>query len=83
MNDFYARQLKNSAQQLYFWLLSAAQAIKDGDSAVYCALTAAEYAAKIDQWVARLDERGESDIDWETIAKDAYNAAKAELNKGE
>lgn len=82
MDNFYMKQLKNNAEQLYFWLLSAAQAIQKGESATFCTLTAAEYAAKIDQWAAHLDERGD-DIDWETIAKDAYNAAKAELNKGE
>ena len=84
--DFYKKMIETELKQMFYWMASATENAKNGESAVYNLTSAIQSASKVNEYRARIDatdlERGtDTAIDWEKLTDWAIKQARAEIEQ--
>lgn len=84
--DFYKKMLETELKNMFYWMASATENAKNGESALYSLTSAIQSASKVNEYLARIDaadlERGTGNaIDWKKLTDWAIKQARAEIEQ--
>ena len=84
--QFYEKMIEMETKQMFYWMGKATESMKQGESAFFELMNAAQNAGKINEYKAKIDatdlERGtETPIDWQKLTEYAIQQARAEIDQ--